>query len=72
MSYTTDMKVLGKQLKAARSRSGMTQEQAAEAIGVIPLTISNWETGKKSPTLNTFIKLLNIYKEEFNTIAKEA
>lgn len=71
MKYTTNMKALGQNLKESRKRAGMTQEQAAEAIGVIPLTISNWEMGKKSPTLNTFIKLLNLYQENFDAVAAQ-
>lgn len=70
MPYTTNMRALGKQLRKARESAGMTQEQAAQFIDVTPLTISNWETGKKSPTLKSFIKLLNIYDAEFDTIAR--
>ena len=36
---------IGNMLKTARSEAGMTQEKAAEALGVSRQTISNWETG---------------------------
>lgn len=36
-------------LKEARKRKGLTQEQVAELIGVSPITISRWEQGKVKP-----------------------
>lgn len=69
MPYTTNMRALGKELKAAREKAGMTQEQAAQAIGATQLTISNWELGKKTPGLKMFITLLNAYDATFDDIA---
>lgn len=37
-------------LEAARVNAGMSQADAAKAIGVSRATISNWEKGKTSPT----------------------
>jgi len=37
-------------LRAARHNAGMTQREAAELLGVIPLTVSDWEVGKYKPT----------------------
>ena len=34
---------IGAKIKTARIQSGLTQEQAAEALGVSRQTISNWE-----------------------------
>lgn len=36
-------------LRAARHNAGMTQREAAELLGVIPLTVSDWEVGKYKP-----------------------
>lgn len=36
---------IGKKLKDARNAAGLTQESAAESLGVSRQTISNWETG---------------------------
>lgn len=36
-------------LRAARINAGLTQEQAAELIGVIRITVSDWEIGKYKP-----------------------
>lgn len=37
-------------LRAARHNAGLTQREAAELLGVIPLTVSDWEVGKYKPT----------------------
>lgn len=34
---------IGAKIKEARTRTGLTQEQAAEALGVSRKTVSNWE-----------------------------
>lgn len=36
-------------LRAVRHNAGMTQREAAELLGVIPLTVSDWEIGKYKP-----------------------
>lgn len=43
---------IGKKLKAARSRAGLTQEQVAEHLFVSRQTISNWENEKYSPLIS--------------------
>ena len=39
------------QLMKLRERAGKTQRQVAEAVGVTVQTVSNWETGRRIPTL---------------------
>lgn len=38
-------------LKSARIKKGMTQEQVASAVGVAVTTYSNWELGKREPNV---------------------
>lgn len=40
----------GPNLKAKREQSLLTQSELAKEIGVIELTISNWENGKVTPS----------------------
>ena len=37
---------IGYKIKSARKEAGMTQEQAAEALGVSRQTVSKWESAK--------------------------
>jgi transcriptional regulator with XRE-family HTH domain len=34
-----------------RERAGLTQRQLAIGLGVTDQTVSNWETGRRTPTL---------------------
>ena len=37
------------QLKEAREKNGLTQEQLANIVSVSRSTVSHWETGRKEP-----------------------
>ena len=43
------MSDIGEALKQARQALGMTQEQAAEQVGVTQPAVSYWENGKRTP-----------------------
>lgn len=55
-------------LKAARTNVGMSQADAAKAIGVTRDTLSNWETGKTFPNVIQIRKIEETYKVEYNDI----
>lgn len=44
-------------LKAARLRQGLTQQEAAEALGVSPSAYCGYETGKRQPDLSRLAQL---------------
>lgn len=44
-------------LRALRTQASMTQRQLGEAIGVSQVTIRNWETGAKAPSMAAIISL---------------
>lgn len=48
-------------MRAARRRSGVTQEEAAQAAGVSRATISNWEAGRNMPCLVQYRSLCTLY-----------
>lgn len=61
---------IGKQLKNARTRSGLTQEKVAEEINVSRQTISNWENEKSYPDIISAIKLSNLYSISLDDLLK--
>jgi transcriptional regulator with XRE-family HTH domain len=66
MSYQTAHEwevFIGEQLRAARQRKNMKQEELAGRAGVSLPTVSRLETGKGS-SLTTLIKVLQVLKEE--------
>lgn len=42
---------IGNQIRALRAQRGVTQETVAEALGVLPQTVSKWETGATAPDI---------------------
>jgi len=48
---------LGSNLRAAREKLGLTQEQVAERSGVHATEISRMEAGKRDPQVSTLLKL---------------
>jgi XRE family transcriptional regulator, fatty acid utilization regulator len=48
---------LGTNLRAARKKLGLTQEQLGERSGVHPTEISRIEAGKRDPQVSTLRKL---------------
>lgn len=40
-----DLEKNGKLLYSLRKKKGMTQAEVAERLGVVPKTVSKWETG---------------------------
>lgn len=48
-------------LEAARVNAGMTQPQAAQAIGVSVATLLKWEKGTTSPAVDKAIALAKLY-----------
>jgi len=55
------MKEIQISLAAARVNAEMTQEAAAEAMGVTRATIINWEKGKIVPGIPEMEKLSRLY-----------
>jgi transcriptional regulator with XRE-family HTH domain len=57
-----ELKRLGMRLRELREKQGLTQEQAAEAIGVHPKSMPRIEGGTANPTVATLVAASVAYK----------
>ena len=52
---------IGSKIKKSRIDAKLTQEQAAEALGISRQTISNWENEKSYPDIVSVLKMSDLY-----------
>lgn len=50
----------GQRLKEARINASLTQSELAKMIGVKPAEISQYESDKRTPRWNVFVKILDV------------
>lgn len=55
-----DREYIAKKIRMARKKARLTQEELAEKIGITAKQISRIEIGTYSPSLATFLKIVNI------------
>lgn len=55
-------------LKAARINKGLSQKQAAQALGIAEDTLSNYERGKSYPDIKILRLIEKIYGVEYNNL----
>lgn len=65
------MSKLSKNLKTLRKQFGWKSKEVAEMLGVTPKTYSSWEVYKREPTLNTVIKLSDLFQVSLDRLVKE-
>ena len=65
------MTVFTKNLKRFRVAKNMTQEQAAEALGVSAQTISRWECNTTLPDVTILPKIAALYCVTIDDLYKE-
>lgn len=58
------MNAVGKNIKSHRLAQGMTQEDLAEKLFVTRQTVSNWETGKSQPDIETLSTISEVFSVE--------
>lgn len=61
---------IGTKLKNARNEAGITQEHAAEVLGVSRQTISNWENEKTYPDIVSVIRMSELYSVSIDRLLK--
>ncbi len=57
----TLMGTVAQRLRAARERTGLTQDKAAEAVGIHRVQLSYYETGKREIDISTLARLAALY-----------
>ena len=61
---------IGDQIKKHRGELGLSQEAFAEKIYVSRQTISNWETGKNYPDINSLLRMSEIFGVTVDALLK--
>ena len=53
-------------LAAARVNRNLTMDEASQKIGCSRMALYNWETGKSKMFLGDFIRVIRVYKVNFD------
>lgn len=61
---------IGIQIKQRRTAAGLSQEELAQAIFVTRQTLSNWETGKTYPDINSLLRLSTVFRISLDELVK--
>lgn len=56
------MSIFSDKLTKYRKEQGFTQQEIADKIGINRGSYSNWENGKREPTLENVVKLAKLFK----------
>lgn len=56
------MSIFSDKLTKYRKEQGFTQQEVADKIGINRGSYSNWENGKREPTLENVVKLAKLFK----------
>ncbi len=62
---------IGAIIRKVRNEKGLTQEEAAEALGISRQTISNWERGRSYPDILSVIRMSDLYGVSLDRLLKE-
>lgn len=65
------VKGMGKAIRRYREEAGITQERLAELVDISTNHLGAIEREVKTPTMETFVKLLNVLGAEPNEVLKE-
>ena len=55
-------------LEAARVNVGLSQKEAAKALGVSNKTLSNWENGQTFPAVDKIEKMCALYRVPYDLL----
>ena len=52
--------LIGERIKQERLKRNLTQQELGDMLGVSKVSICGYETGSRTPTVDTFLKLIQI------------
>ena len=58
--------MLGKRIRSLRESNGWTQEKLGKKMNVVKSTISNFENGKRMPTLDRLVDFSELFNVDIN------
>ena len=61
---------ISNQIKQRRIAAGISQEELAERIFISRQTLSNWETGKTYPDINSLLRLSEVFHVSLDELVK--
>ena len=61
---------IGNQIKLHRTELGLSQEELAARVYVSRQTLSNWETGKTYPDINSLLRLAELFQVSLDDLVK--
>ena len=61
---------LGTQIKKYRTEAGLSQEEFADKVYVSRQTVSNWDTGKSYPDINSLVLMSETFGISVDTLLK--
>ena len=69
--YTLPRRTNDSLIAQARLAKGLTQAQLAEAIGVKPTQIANWEQGTRKPKIDALMRIGDALGIDWTTLIQE-
>lgn len=54
--------LIGNRIKQARIQKGLSQEEVGNILGISRVSVCGYENGTQTPTLETFVKLIEFYE----------
>lgn len=61
---------ISSQIKQRRTAAGISQEELADLIFISRQTLSNWETGKTYPDINSLLRLSEVFHVSLDELVK--
>lgn len=71
MSYKSILPLAAGLIYNARTRAGITQAELARRLGVSPSAVSEWEAGKKDPSVSNMYRIVSACGLSFRMIAAD-